>query len=109
MTEYKDLDEVRLMQKHRSEQFIDALVTETLVTVRRRTPIDTGTARSGWERFPPGLSEPGTTQWIFNNVPYIVVLEYGSSRQAPEGMARITAAEMQQRVPEILARVVVNA
>lgn len=106
MTAYKSFDEVALMQKHRSEQFIDALVTETLVTVRARTPIDTGMARAGWERFPPGPSEPGTAQWVFNNVPYIVALEYGHSRQAPEGMARITAAEMQQRVPEIVARVV---
>lgn len=106
MAEFKDFDAVRLMQQHRHEQFIDAIVTETLVTVRRRTPIDTGNARSGWDRFPPGTSQPGTTQWIFNNVDYIVALEYGHSRQAPEGMARITAAEMQQRVPELLVRVV---
>lgn len=108
MATYKSFDEVRLMQKHRSERFIDELVTETLVTVRSRTPIDTGNARAGWERFPPGLSELGTTQWVFNNVPYIVVLEFGHSRQAPHGMARITAAEVQQKTPEIVARVMID-
>lgn len=104
MTVYKDFDAVALMQKHRTEQIIDAFITETLVTVRSRTPIDTGNARSGWERFPPGTSEFGTTQWVFNNVDYIVKLEYGSSRQAPEGMARITAAESQPRMDAVVAR-----
>jgi hypothetical protein len=106
VAELKSFDEVALLQKHRHEQVIDAFVTETLVTVRSRTPIDTGNARSGWERFPPGPSEPGTPQWVFNNVEYIVKLEYGSSRQAPEGMARITAAESQGRLDGVVARVV---
>jgi hypothetical protein len=105
MPTYRSFDEVALMQKHRTEQVIDAFITETLVTVRSRTPIDTGNARSGWDRFPPGLSEFGTTQWVFNDVEYINLLEYGSSRQAPEGMARITAAESQQRMDDVVARV----
>lgn len=106
MAELKSFDEVALLQKHRHEQVIDAFVTETLVTVRSRTPILTGTARAGWQRFPEGPSEPGTTQWIFNDVPYILKLEFGSSRQAPEGMARITAAESQGRLDGVIARVV---
>jgi len=104
MTTYRSFDEVALMQKHRTEQIIDAFVTETLVTVRSRTPIDTGNARSKWERFPPGLSALGTEQVISNDAPYIVKLEYGYSRQAPEGMARITAAESQERMDAIVAR-----
>jgi hypothetical protein len=104
MATFHDFDEVALMQKHRTEQIIDAFVTETLVTVRGRTPIDTGNARSHWERNPPGLSEFGTTQIISNDVPYILKLEYGSSRQAPEGMARITAAESQPRMDAIVQR-----
>jgi len=104
MTTYRGFDEVALMQTHRTEQIIDAFVTETLVTVRSRTPIDTGNARSRWERFPPGLSSFGTEQVIGNDAPYIVRLEYGYSRQAPEGMARITAAESQERMDAIVAR-----
>jgi hypothetical protein len=106
MAEYSSFDEVALMQTHRTEQIIDAFITETLVTVRSRTPIDTGNARSGWFRYPPGLSTFGTTQIVGNAVPYIVVLEYGHSRQAPEGMARITAAESQDRMDAIVARFV---
>lgn len=104
--EYKSFDEVALMQKHRTEQIIDAFITETLVTVRGRTPILTGTARSGWDRFPPGLTALGVTHWIFNDVPYIVKLEFGSSQQAPQGMARITAAESQGRMDAVVARFV---
>ena len=104
MATYRSFDAVALMQQHRTEQVIDAFIAETLVTVRSRTPIDTGNARSGWDRFPPSLSEFGTTQWVFNDVEYIVKLEYGSSRQAPEGMARITAAESQQRMDDVVAR-----
>jgi len=103
MATYKNFDEVALMQKHRTEQIIDAFITKTLVRVRERTPILTGLARSGWERTPPGLSEFGTTQMVWNGVEYILELEYGSSRQAPEGMARITAAESQQRMDETVA------
>lgn len=104
MAEFKSFDAVALMQAHRTEQIIDAFVTETLVTVRTRTPILKGVARAGWERFPPGLSDFGTEQVISNDVPYIVKLEFGYSRQAPEGMARITAAESQQRMDAIVAR-----
>lgn len=104
MAEFASFNEVALMQTQRTEQIIDAFITETLVTVRSRTPIDTGTARAGWERFPEGLSILGTTQWVWNGVDYIVELEYGHSQQAPEGMARITAAESQERMDAIVAR-----
>lgn len=104
MTTYRDCDAVALLQKHRTEQIIDAFITETLVTVRSRTPILTGNARSRWTRTPPGLSAFGTEQVIANDAPYIVKLEYGYSRQAPEGMARITAAESQERMDAIVAR-----
>lgn len=35
----------------------------------------------------------GKTIYITNSVPYIGRLEYGSSKQAPQGMVRLTAAE----------------
>ncbi len=104
MGTFRSFDEVALMQKHRTEQIMDAFVTETLVTVRSRTPIDTGNARSGWFRSPEGLSDFGTEQIIGNDVKYIVALEFGHSKQAPQGMVRITAEESQQRMDEIVAR-----
>ncbi|SFB19128.1 hypothetical protein [Azotobacter beijerinckii] len=37
--------------------------------------------------------------WLTNTVPYAMALEFGHSiRQAPQGMARVTAAEFQQFV-----------
>lgn len=100
------VDQAKLLIKHRTEQILDAFVTETLVTVRSRTPIDTGNARSRWERTPAGLAAIGTTFEIGNDAPYIVDLEFGKSRQAPAGMARITAAESQQRMDAVAARFV---
>lgn len=40
------------------------------------------------------------TIWITNNVPYAVRLEYGHSKQAPNGMVRLTAQRYQQFVTE---------
>ncbi len=94
-------------------------VTADLV---RSTPVDTGHARSNWflgkERLTDtdiqasrtGASsmaratafasnlKAGDTFFIVNNVAYIMPLEYGSSNQAPAGMARATVARWQQTV-----------
>ncbi len=103
----RTFDEARLLNKHRFEQVVDAFITEVLVKVRSRTPILPGTARSGWKRWPEGLSRPGVPQLIFSGVPYILKLEYGSSRQAPYGMARLTAlGESQQIMDRVAARFV---
>lgn len=77
------------------------------------TPVDTGRARGNWfatigtpsaavndaarDKSGGGAiaaatstamsAELGTTVWLTNNLPYILMLENGSSQQAPEGMA----------------------
>jgi hypothetical protein len=112
MATFHSFDQVRLMQKYRLEQVLEAFITETLVTVRARTPIKTGTARAGWQRSssliggPGGLLSIEGLPQVFNDVPYIRRLEYGYSQQAPQGMARITAAESQQRMDAVVARFV---
>jgi hypothetical protein len=76
------------------------------------TPVDTGTARGGWVATVgiPSSSKgaadvngtntinkanavaqdaPGKRYFLTNNIVYIRKLEYGHSRQAPGGMARI--------------------
>lgn len=98
------IDQAKLLARHRFEQVVDALVTTQLVKVRSRTPIDTGNARSRWTRTPEGLAAMGTTFVVGNDAEYIVALEYGHSKQAPAGMARITAAEAQQDADAICAR-----
>jgi hypothetical protein len=42
----------------------------------------------------------GQTAYIVNNLPYAVPLEYGHSKQAPQGMVRVTLARFQQIVDE---------
>ena len=74
-----------------------ALVGETFEQIQRRTPVDTGNARSGWtiER----LEGNGETVWkITNSVGYAVYLEYGWSKQAPAGMLRVSLLELEQRL-----------
>ena len=58
--------------------------------------------RSTIERWRPGSG----TIWISNNVPYIVELDNGSSRQAPNGMsaAAIQAAGQVVRASRLLGR-----
>lgn len=59
-------------------------------------PSGTGTLSSGMGSLVQ--AQPFGTIWIFNNVPYIIPLEYGWSGQAPAGMVRISLAEMQAYV-----------
>lgn len=84
--------------------------------VMQRTPVKTGRARGNWQTsvgtYPTdelsriggarALSEAGraTKTWnieqpiyFVNNLPYILPLEYGNSKQAPRGMVRVTVAD----------------
>lgn len=61
------------------DSVIQQLVPEVQSQIRRRTPIDTGNARRGW-------NTRNTT--IENKVPYIERLEKGYSKQAPNGFVR---------------------
>lgn len=53
----------------------DTLQTE----IRKRTPIDTGQARRGWQK---------RSGQVVNRVPYIERLEKGYSKQAPQGFVK---------------------
>lgn len=74
-----------------------------------KTPVDTGRARSNWL---PGVNtpvratsdslakpqlplviKPFSIFYLSNNLPYILPLEEGSSKQAPQGMAAISVRE----------------
>lgn len=43
-----------------------------------------------------------TKAFITNNLPYIRRLEYGWSKQAPNGMVRVTVEELKQMFPQIV-------
>lgn len=90
----------------------------------KRSPVDTGRARASWAI---SVSEPyagppllpgeypmptapdvsaidGTTAiFITSNLPYMEALEEGHSGQAPNGMVRITIAEIAAEIDSVLA------
>lgn len=81
------------------DKVVNEVRNEVYDRIVRRTPVDTGTARDGWV-----LAQEGSVATINNDVPYIDELEEGSSKQAPNGMVRITLEE----VPDILDTVLKN-
>ena len=95
---------------------------EFIKRVIQKTPVDTGRARGGWMSYLLANGQPsngggsnpiaiaqgisagsfeekftGSEQFIIlvNAVDYIVILEFGSSGQAPAGMMRLTFRELQ--------------
>jgi len=94
------------------------------------TPVDTGHARANWQIgisvAPTGEIQgtdksggstiaaalptvqqfgAGKVAYLANNAPYITQLEYGSSKQAPAGMARIAVAKWQAVVDKAVRSV----
>tara|TARA_Y100000310_G_scaffold184118_1_gene184254 strand:+ start:1112 stop:1498 length:387 start_codon:yes stop_codon:yes gene_type:complete len=81
--------------------------------IERRTPVDTGRLRASWAVSdgkpstyvpPEGMNSPAPVQaqfgnpfetsFIVSNLPYTVRVEFGYSKQAPQGMVRVSMAEM---------------
>jgi hypothetical protein len=67
----------------------EELVIRLFNSIKELTPVKTGTARAGWQLVISNRAGIIFAQ-IFNNVLYILFLEFGSSRQAPKGMVRIS-------------------
>lgn len=95
------------------------IALEALSRIVLRTPVDTGRARGNWMvsigNLRPRFSEKSDKQgqetisrgsaelielvafqdiYISNSLPYILRLEHGYSRQAPNGMVSLTLAEL---------------
>lgn len=69
--------------------------------VKDRTPVDTGRAKRGWAK-----AKRGNDYLIYNNVPYIKILDKGrhmtrrgmrGSTQAPQGMTKPTLNSLSKR------------
>ena len=105
---------------------IQKIAMEAFKRVIEKSPVDTGRFRANWgcQVGSPytGVSDAtdksgsvslanaiaSATAWnangsifICNNVPYSIVLEYGHSQQAPQGMVRTTMAEMGAVVQQV--------
>lgn len=104
---------------------VKKVAMQVLTGVVNKTPVDTGRARSNWmtavnavpsntveisaalsreqaaaESISRGAgvidsAKPFSSISIANNLPYIGVLEFGGSKQAPQGMVRTTLAELE--------------
>jgi len=98
--------------------YIRKVALDALARLIEKTPVDEGRARGNWQlaigTIPRGEIrpltgdvlideankrlaeyEPGEIVNITNNVPYIIPLENGHSGQAPNGMVKVTIAELQ--------------
>ena len=74
----------KLAKEIETDRGIEALTFEIMNRIIAMTPVDTSRARSGWS-----YRMRGNVGVITNPLPYIRRLEYGWSKQAPNGMARV--------------------
>lgn len=105
-----ELDLAKFGQKaiDNAEKVVRKIGLDMRSRIVERTPVNTGRAKSGTHisinTHPTGEEGPGEsginpfklgdTVIIYNNVEYIVPLEYGHSKQAPQGMFRISFNEV---------------
>ena len=117
-----DLDRFIRVTGATADEAVQKVVIMGFQGIQTRTPVDTGRARANWT-VSPGSPDLHTTEdtdpsaalskaqdktstlgskdeniYISNNLPYAMALEYGHSDQAPQGMVRVTAAELQARI-----------
>ena len=113
-----------------ADQVFRIVSTEVGQSVINLTPVDTGRALSNWNA---GINSPddtyretedpmdsqtsfslagefstlkfGDTAYITNATPHVPFLEYGSSKQAPHGMVRVTLARFDNIVQDAVRRV----
>lgn len=92
--------------------FAKSVALDLTTKIIERTPVLTGTAQNNWnvsDKAPDlTVREVGQTRpaaslgeppyFIANNLPYIVPLENGHSKQAPSGMVAVSLAEMAARI-----------
>jgi hypothetical protein len=57
-----------------------------------------GTARAGWHLEGEDYTGDQPRAWVVNAVPYIVMLEFGWSKIAPQGMLRISLRELKREM-----------
>jgi hypothetical protein len=121
-----DLDKFASKTRIKADTVVRKVTLDLFGEVVQRTPVDTGMARANWQiginerptgtvngtnwkqnmghsmTQSSGQIKAGGVNYITNNLPYIIKLEYGSSKQAPQGMARITVSKFQEIVNRIV-------
>ncbi len=87
-------------------QLVQSATNAALTVITDSTPVQTGTARGGWESErdriagsqPISLSEHVSHQSATNSVDHIVYLEYGTSRMQPRATVRTVLARLESAV-----------
>lgn len=122
--------EVNAKLRRRLDKLAQGLFLEADRRIVMRTPVKTGRARGNWmlsEGAPAGTTRDtldptgeaaiaegvtfskgiriGGVFFIVNSLPYIYALEHGSSKQAPQGMARLTAEEIQALADNLISQI----
>ena len=99
---------IRTLGKDRETMLLayESLARDMFDEIVRRTPVDTDFAMSHWKGPNMKRSTKGTGGFLTNSVPYIVMLEYGWSGQAPFGMVRITLHEATVEFESAMRRLV---
>jgi len=128
MTKRITPDQAANVLKEQANDAFVALVFESASRIVKKTPVDTGRARANWNisqtapdrsvsvatdtsgaialgRIAGNRTRLGTRTFLANSLPYIGALEDGSSKQAPAGMVKVTAAEMGNISREVAAKV----
>tara|TARA_B100000795_G_scaffold36505_1_gene24069 strand:- start:577 stop:960 length:384 start_codon:yes stop_codon:yes gene_type:complete len=103
-----------------TEQVFRGTVIGLFNKVVLRTPVKTGRLKKSWR---PTINSPsksskkaspdaivttvskaklGDSVYLVNNLPYAQKIEGGSSKQAPVGMVKVTVAEYQKIINEII-------
>jgi hypothetical protein len=125
-------EEAQKKLRVQADRAFRALVLEATRRIVLRTPVDTGRARGNWHisigqpeftANPPEETDKGgsttiveangkidnansgDTVYLTNGLPYVPVLEDGSSKQAPGGMVKVTAAELRPLTEQVAAKI----
>lgn len=109
---------VRDITEEQMPTFYRLVGLDALSRIVLKTPVDTGRARGGWQININAIGEGAKvksksgdqviaagnkrlsavkltdTIYITNSVEYIIPLEFGHSSQSPQGMVRVTVAEL---------------
>lgn len=114
-----DLTNFKLKTEQRAEQVCRKIVLQALTLIVTRSPVDTGRFRannsvsigslpsdssldvdkSGSATISRGGNvlaslKLGDTMFVYNNVAYALALEYGHSKQAPQGVYRLSLQDV---------------
>lgn len=81
-------DRVFHNMRKRMTEFQDEFAEEFLVRVQRRTPVDTGRLRAGWD-----IGTSGKTVVVLNDVEYASYVEDGTEHMRGAHMLKVTISE----------------